>query len=588
MIKKGLALLLSMTLVVGAFVSCGNKEDNSNSANSSNSTQNESTDKNKDNDNDKDKDEDKNTTNNGDKDEEQDVAKDVPQEIVWNLGANPRHLDPGLNSATDGGDVGNNLFEGLVREFNGEYKPGIAKSWEVSDDGLVYTFHLRDSKWSDGTPLTANDFEYAWKRVLDPETASEYAFIMDPILNATEYNLGEGATADEVGVKAIDEKTLQVTLKSPTPYFLGLTAFYTYFPVNKKAVEAGEDGLWAKQPENFIGNGPFKLVEYVDSHRLVMVKNEHYWKADDVKLEKITAKMIVEDSTAYTAYQNGEIQVLNSVPNDLIPQLMVEDPEFYVLPVIGTYYYMFNMRDDSIPQLQDLRVRKAMAYAIDRKELVEQVLKGGQLPAPGFVPPGILDAEGNEFRTVAGDYGMPSDDSKLEEAKALLAEAGYPNGEGFPTLDLKYNTNESHKTMAEAVQAMWKKNLGINVELSNSEWAVFQEDRRNGRYDVARGGWLGDYSDPNTMLDLFIIDGSMNDSKWVNEEYTRLIQEAPFLNGQERMENFYKAEKILMEELPIVPVYFYTDFFMVKSNVIGVSKTKLNSLWLGDVIVEAE
>ncbi len=575
MIKKGLALLLSMTMVVGAFVSCGNKEDNTNNANSSNSKQNESKDKEKD------------TTDNGKDEDKQDGANSVAQEIIWNLGSNPKHLDPGLNAATDGGDVGNNLFEGLVREFNGEYRPAIAKSWEVSDDGLVYTFHLKDTKWSDGTPLTAYDFEYSWKRVIDPETASEYAFIMDPILNATPCNEGEVAI-EEVGVKAINENTFQVTLKSPTPYFLGLTAFYTFFPVNQKAVEAGENGLWAKQPENFICNGPFKLVEFIDADRMVFEKNEYYWNADAINLEKITALMIVEESTAYTAYQNDEIDLLNKVPNDLIPQLMVEDPEFYVLPVIGTYYYTFNMRDDSIPELKDLRVRKALSYAIDRKQVVEQVLKGGQLPAPGFVSPGILDAEGKDFRTVAGDYGIPMDDSKLEEAKALLAEAGYPNGEGFPTIDLKYNTSESHKTMAEAIQAMWKENLGINVELSNAEWAVFQDEKRNGNFDVARGGWLGDYSDPNTMLDLFIIDGSFNDGKWVNEEYTKLIQEAAYLSGQERMNNFYKAEKILMEELPIVPVYFYTDFFMVKSKVYGVSKTKLNSLWLGDAKVEAE
>ena len=575
MIKKGLALLLSMTMVVGAFVSCGNKDNNVKNANNGNNKQNEAKDKEED------------TSNKDNEETKQDDAKEVVQEIIWNLGSNPKHLDPGLNAATDGGDVGNNLFDGLVREFDGEYRPAIAESWDISDDGLVYTFHLKDTKWSDGTPLTANDFEYSWKRVLDPETASEYAFIMDPILNATACNEGSVAV-EEVGVKAIDEKTFQVTLKSPTPYFLGLTAFYTFFPVNQKAVEAGENGLWAKQPENFIGNGPFKLAEFEDAHKMVFVKNENYWNADAIKLEKITALMIVEDSTAYTAYKNGEIDMLNAVPNDLIPQLMIEDPEFYVLPVIGTYYYNFNMRDDSIPELKDERVRKALAYAIDRKELVEQVLKGGQLPAAGFVSPGIVDAEGNEFRTVAGDYGIPTDGSKIEEAKALLAEAGFPNGEGFPTLDVKYNTNESHKTIAEAIQAMWNKNLGINVELSNAEWAVFQDERKNGNFDIARGGWLGDYSDPNTMLDLFVVDGMFNDPKWVSEEYTKLIKDAAFLSGQERMDNFYKAEEILMGELPVIPLYFYTDFFMVKSNVTGVSKTKLNSLWLGDAQVEAE
>lgn len=513
LIKKGLALLLSMTMVLGAFVSCGNKDNNAKNGNS-NTTANDSEGKDKDN------------SNSGKKEDEE---KGVAQEMVWNLGSNPKHLDPGLNSAADGGDVINNLFEGLVREVDGEYKPGIAKTWEISEDGLVYTFHLRDSKWSDGTPLTANDFEYAWKRAINPDTKSEYAFIMFPILNASEYH-GELATEDEVGVEAVDAKTLKVTLKAPTAYFLGLTQFYTYFPVSEKAVESGEDGIWAKQPENFVGNGPFKLETFIDSDKLVMVKNEKYWNADAIKLEKVTALMIVEDSTAYTAYQNNEIDVLDSVPNELIPQLMIEDPEFSVMAMAGTYYYIFNMRDDAMEVFKDVRVRKALAYAIDRKMLTEQVLKGGQIAATGFVPPGMLDAEGKEFRTVAGNQGIEIDSSNVEKAKALLAEAGYPNGEGFPAFTLKYNTSESHKKVAESVQAMWKDNLGIDVELSNAEWAVFQDDRSNGNFDVARGGWIGDYSDPNTMLDLFVKDGSHNDPLWANEEYTALIEEAALID----------------------------------------------------------
>lgn len=555
MIKKGLALMLTMVMAAGTLAACGTKNtDNSgNTKNDSNVSE----------------DNDKSTS---------------PQELTWNLGSDPKYLDPGLNSASDGGDVINNLFEGLVRDVDGKYVPGIAESWDISDDGLVYTFHLRKSNWSDGTPLTAKDYEYAWKRVLSPDTKSEYSFIMFPILNAKEYNEGaEGVTADDLGVKAVDELTLEVTLKSPTEYFLGVTQFYTYFPVKQEAAESKEDGLWAKKADSFVGNGPFKLVKYTEGDRIEMVKNENYWNKDAVKLDKITALMIVESSTAYTAYENNEIQVIDDVPNEEIPRLMAEDPEFYLVPMTGTYYYIFNMNIDAF---KDVKVRKALSLAIDRKKITENVLKGGQIPATGFVPSGIQDAEGKDFRTVNGDLGVAVDSSKIEEAKKLLAEAGYANGEGFPEFTLKYNTSEAHKKVAEAVQAMWKENLGIHVKLTNAEWAVFQTQRSNGDFDIARGGWIGDYSDPNTMLDLFVIGGSHNDPQWQNEEYSKLIEEASQLTGQERMNKFYKAEQILLEEMPIFPIYYYSDFFMIKDSVQGVEKTRLNTFYFGNGIIK--
>jgi oligopeptide transport system substrate-binding protein len=567
MFKKRLAVILSLAMVVTTFAGCGNKNNDSAKEDSPKNNVEEK-------ENDKKEEEEKK------EDKEEKQEKEAVQELEWNLGTDPKYLDPGLNSASDGGDVVNNLFEGLVREFDGVYEPAIAEKWDISDDGLTYTFHLRESKWSDGKALTAKDFEYAWKRVLDPETKSEYAFIMYAIKNAEEFNKAKGATIDDVGIKAEDDSTLKVTLKSPTPYFLGLTQFYTYFPTRQDAVESGEDGIWAKKADKFVSNGPFKLTEYTSGDKIVMEKNENYWNADNVKLDKITASMIVEASTSMTAYEKGDIDVIDDVPTEEIARVMAEDPTFNLIPTVGTYYYNLNMDE---PILQDVKVRMALSLAIDRKSIVDNVTKGGQLPGVGFVPPGLLDAEGNDFREVAGSYYIPTDGSKIDEAKKLLEEAGYPNGEGFPTLELKYNTSESHKKVAEAVQDAWKKNLNINVKLSNAEWAVFQTQKIEGDYQIARGGWLGDYADPNTMLDLFVIDGSHNDPNWVSEEYTKLIKDASMMSGQERMEKFYEAEKILMDACPIIPVYFYTDIYMVNENAEGVIKTKLNTFYFGNV-----
>jgi oligopeptide transport system substrate-binding protein len=264
-------------------------------------------------------------------------------ELAWNLGSDPKTLDPQLNSASDAGDILTNLYEGLMREVDGKLVNGMADSYEVSEDGLVYTFTLKDAKWSDGEPVTAGDFEFGWKRAMNPETASEYSFIMESasIKGAAEYIGGTGS-ADEVGVKALDDKTLEVTLTAPTEYFLGLTGFYTFMPVREDVVDV--EGIWAKDPAKAISNGPFKLSEYKAGDKIVLVKNENYWNADSVKLNTITASMIVEDSTMLTAYQNNELDIIDTMPSAEIAKLQAEDPTFKVLPTIGTYYYIFNLR----------------------------------------------------------------------------------------------------------------------------------------------------------------------------------------------------------------------------------------------------
>ncbi|KXG76520.1 peptide ABC transporter substrate-binding protein [Thermotalea metallivorans] len=506
------------------------------------------------------------------------AEKQEPMVLNWNLGADPKTIDPQLNSASDGGYVINNTFEGMMREINGKLTNAMAEKVDVSDDGLVYTFHLRDAKWSDGQPVKAQDFEYAWKRALDPAVASEYAFQMYYIKGAQAYNEGTGKIED-IGIKVIDDKTLEVTLEAPTPYFLDLTTFYTYMPVRKDVVEKDPEG-WAKNPATAICNGPFKLTEYKMGDRIILEKNPEYWNAANVKLDKIVATMIVEESTMLTAYEAGELDIIDSMPSQEIPRLQAEDPTFKILPTIGTYYYIFNVTK---PPVNDVRVRKALALAIDRKAIVEKVTKAGQIPATGFTPPGLKDADGRDFHDVAGDYGIDPNAAKVEEAKKLLAEAGYPDGKGFPELEILYNTSEGHKAIAEAIQEMWKQNLGINVKLQNQEWAVFQDTRHQGNFVIARAGWLGDYADPMTMLDLWTSYSGNNDAQWKNPEYDKIIEASKKATGKERFDLLYKAQQMMMDEMIVMPIYYYTDPVMVKEYVKGWEKTALGHWYFGNV-----
>ncbi|WP_430883815.1 peptide ABC transporter substrate-binding protein [Fusibacter sp. JL216-2] len=494
----------------------------------------------------------------------EDTMSDVEQVLYWNVGSEPKTIDPGLNGANDGGNVINNMFEGLMREVDGQIQPGIAESYTVSDDQLVYTFTIRDAKWSDGQAITANDFEYSWNRVLDPETASEYAWIFDE--------------ANVDSFKAIDEKTFEVTLKAPTPYFLGLTAFYTFFPVRQEAVEAGADGAWAVDPAKSIVNGPFMLEDYRNGDRLVLVKNPNYWRADQVKLDRIEGLMIVDQATALTGYESGQIHVIDDMPSAEIPRLLAEDPTFMIMPQDGVYYYALNTQ---VEPMDDAKVRRALMLAIDRTAIVETVTKGGQIPATTMVSQASRDANGNVFAIEAGDYGIPVDGSGVEEAKALLAEAGYPDGEGFPELEIMYNTSEGHKAIAEAIQEMWKQNLNINVTLTNQEWAVFQDTRKQGNFQIARSGWIGDYSDPMTYLGMFVTGSPNNYSRWENSEYDTLLEEAKTQEPQQRFETLYKAHDLVMEGSAYMPIYYYTDPIMVSQAVADWEKTSRNTWFFG-------
>ena len=521
----------------------------------------------------------------GEKGSESKATAEETGVMKWSLDSDPKTLDPQLNSATGAGSVINNMYEGLMREVDSKLVPAMAQSYEISEDGLIYTFNLRESRWSDGKAVSANDFKYAWLRVLDPKVASEYAFQMFYIKGAREYYEGRGA-AEDVAIKVTDDRTIEVELETPTPYFLNLTAFYTYFPVRRDMVEKDPE-KWATDPELAVSNGPFKLMKYTQSDELILEKNNEYWDAENVRLNKIVTMIIGDSMTALTAYEQDEIFILDTMPSQEVMRLQLEDPTFQILPMLGTYYYIFNV--DREPT-DNIDVRKALSMAIDRRAIAERVKKGGEIPARGFIPEGLYDSEGNEFRAKAGDYYVDPEGADLVGARALMARAGYPNGEGFPKLTLLYNTSDSHKAIAEAIQAMWREGLGIQVELMNQEWAVFQDTVRLGNFQVGRASWIGDYVDPMTFLELWTSYSGKNGAQWrwtedgkfpENKRYDKLVEESKNVSGVERDAKLYEMERVIMEEVIVAPIYYYVDQVMVKPYLQGWNKSMLDTWYFG-------
>lgn len=507
-----------------------------------------------------------------------DTSEETPAEetggkkiLRSNNSSEPGSLDPALAQGTHESWVLENVFEGLMTfDEKGELVPGMAESYEISDDELTYTFTLRDGvKWSNGDPVTAEDFEFTWKRALDPELAADYANILYYIKGGEAYNTGQGSR-DDVAVKALDEKTLEVTLESPTAYFLELTAFYTYFPVNKNVVESNPD--WAKKPETHVSNGPFKLVKWEHNAKLVLEKNESYYNADKIKLDGIDLDIIEDQNTAWQKYEGGEYHILVDVPTSVVAQLQAQnDPELEIGAQVGTYYYNVN---PEIKPFNNVKVRKALSMALDRETIVKNITQGGQIAAEGVVSYGLLDETGKEFREGVGSLI----EYDPEGAKALLEEGLAEEGmsiEEFSNSNfvLLYNTSESHKKIAQAAQEMWRTVLGIEIGLENVEFQVKLDREKSGDYQISRAGWIGDFMDPMTFLDLWASDSSFNDVNYNNPEYDALLKEAKSTIDQNvRMESMRKAEKMLMEDMPVLPVYFYTQPYTVKSNVSGIIK----------------
>jgi oligopeptide transport system substrate-binding protein len=485
----------------------------------------------------------------------------VKQEMVHNLGTEVKTIDPALNNAVDGSIVLANAFEGLYRtDESTEAKPGVAKNCDVSSDGLTYTFHLRDdAKWSDGQQVTAKDFAYAWKRALDPKTAADYAFQLYYIKGGEEFNTGKG-TADQLGIKVIDDKTLEVTLAKPTPYFLEITAFPALMPLREDIVSAHPDN-WTLDPSTYVTNGAFKLQEYNMKDSYVFVKNDNYYDKDKVKLDKLTFKMITDQTSAYASLKNGEITGIDQVPTQEIESGM-EAGLVKVFPALSTYYYCLNVGNntDKIDPavkaaLSKKEVRHALNLAIDRPKITNEIVKGGRIPAYSFVPE-AMEVNGEKFSDKK--YW---DETKfdVEGAKKLLADAGYPNGEGLPTFEISYNNNvEYNKLVAEAIQQMWVQ-IGVKVSLRSEEWTVFQDSRKNGRYEVARHQWTGDYNDPMTFLDMWMTGLGNNDAKFANAKYDELIRKSQNeRDSKTRIRYLREAQDIFMDEMPILPIFYDT------------------------------
>jgi len=480
--------------------------------------------------------------------------------LTFNVGTEPETMDVHLSTGVPEATIMLQIYEGLTR-LNKDSVPelALAESVDVSDDGLVYTFNLRDGLvYSNGDPLTAEDFVFSWKRALNPELAADYAYMLYYIKGAEAYNTGEGS-AEDVMVEALDEKTLKVTLEAPTPFFMSLVAFKTYYPLHRPTVEADSEG-WHLSVDTIVGNGPFKMVSWAQG-QMEFVPNENYWDKDAIVLDRLVFTMVENESTELTMFETGEIDFTHTVPGQEIPRLETTG-ELEILPYLGTYYYIFQIEK---PPLDDINVRKALTMAIDREALVTNVTQGGQLPAFAYVPPGIPEVDGSDFRANGGDY-ITYDP---EMAQQLLAEAGYPGGEGFPSVEILYNTSEMHKLVAEAIQEMWKQNLGIeNVTLTNQEWGVYLNTRDEGDFMIARAGWIGDYLDPFTFLDMWVTDGGNNNSRFSNAEYDQLITEVRLVDDEvQRMEMMHQLEDILMAEMPVCPIYYYTQPVMVKSYV---------------------
>ncbi|PLR97614.1 peptide ABC transporter substrate-binding protein [Bacillus sp. T33-2] len=500
-----------------------------------------------------------------------------PQEMRVNINSEPFSLNPGLaNDATSGG-VLLQTFEGLTRiDQDGKPQPAMAEEITPSEDLKKYTFKLRDAKWSNGDPVTAQDFEYAWKWALDPANESQYAYQLYYVKGAQAANDPEvKAPLDQVGVKAIDDKTLEVELENPTPYFLELTAFYTYFPVNSKVAQANPK--WHTEAgDDYVSNGPFKMTEWSHSDKIVIEKNENYWDAKNVKLEKVEMFMINDPNTELSMFENGELDWAGSpfgtLPTDVLPQLK-DQGNLNIKPIAGTYWYKFQTEK---PPLNNKNIRKALSYAIDRKAIVENITQGGQIPAMAAVPPSMIKE--NEK-----GYFKDNDAAKAKEfLDAGLKELGLKDASELPPIKISYNTSEAHQKIAQAIQDMWKKELGVEVSLDNAEWQVYISKLHEGDFQVGRMGWLGDFNDPINFLELFRDkDGGNNDTKWEHPEFKQLlIDSQKESDPDKRLQMLKDAEKIFVDEMPVAPIYFYTNAWVQNESVKNVVVSGLGDVQL--------
>lgn len=476
--------------------------------------------------------------------------------LLMGNGPEPQALDPHVTTGNAELTIQMALYEGLFSPHPEtlEPLPAVAESWTRSDDGKTYRFKLRPAaRWSDGAPVRSADFVAAWKRALDPEQGTPYAYMLYPLKGAEPYNRGEGISFEAVGVKEIDEHELEVTLERPIPYFLSLLMHPVWYPVPSHAISQGGKseriGAWTKV-ETFIGNGPFRLREWRPTQYVEVEKNQDYWDAGMVQLKAIRFMALDEPGAEERAFMAGQLHVTDALPPARVAAYRkTNSPLLQIDPYLGTYYLLPNVRSGV---LADSRVRQALSLTINREILVANLLGAGQKPAAGFVP----DA-------------MPGYESPVElvydpeQGRALLAEAGYPNGKGFPVLEYLYNSSESHRMIAEALQAMWQKELGISIQLANQEWRTYLQRRATGDFQLARAVWIGDYPEPSTFLDLWKSGSGNNWAGWSNASYDALLESAhATLDPDQRMAFYRQAESLLIEDQAIIPLYQYVTVYL--------------------------
>ncbi|EAA7930091.1 oligopeptide ABC transporter substrate-binding protein OppA [Salmonella enterica subsp. enterica] len=516
------------------------------------------------------------------------TAADVPagvqladkQTLVRNNGSEVQSLDPHKIEGVPESNVNRDLFEGLlISDVEGHPSPGVAEKWE-NKDFKVWTFHLRkNAKWSDGTPVTAHDFVYSWQRLADPNTASPYASYLQygHIANIDDIIAGKKPATD-LGVKALDDHTFEVTLSEPVPYFYKLLVHPSVSPVPKSAVEKFGD-KWT-QPANIVTNGAYKLKNWVVNERIVLERNPQYWDNDKTVINQVTYLPISSEVTDVNRYRSGEIDMTyNNMPIELFQKLKKEIPnEVRVDPYLCTYYYEIN--NQKAP-FNDVRVRTALKLALDRDIIVNKVKNQGDLPAYSYTPPYTDGA-----KLVEPEWFKWSQEKRNEEAKKLLAEAGLTADKPL-TFDLLYNTSDLHKKLAIAVASIWKKNLGANVKLENQEWKTFLDTRHQGTFDVARAGWCADYNEPTSFLNTMLSDSSNNTAHYKSPAFDKLIADTlKVTDDAQRSELYAKAEQQLDKDSAIVPVYYYVNARLVKPWVGGYTgKDPLDNIYVKNLYI---
>ncbi len=519
------------------------------------------------------------------------------------LAAEPNSIDPAINSAVDGAIMIQHFFEGLFKWVDDGKGNAILADGQATvedkvanEDGTVtYTFKIReDAKWSDGTPVTANDFVYSWQRLADPTTTADYCYMIDMVCGYDEVQVGTptgemktvtdeetGETSEEevmeydptlLQVSAPNNDTFVVNLKNDCAYFGEICAFPATYPVRKDVIEAAGD-QWTFDTATYVGNGPYIMGEWVHNSYIKALPNENYYDVESLGPDSITFQLMDDANAMFSAFQSGTLQFIEEVPTDEVTTLLASG-DLNIVPYIGTYFCCFNTQK---APFDNALVREAFSLAIDRNYICEQVKQTGEVPASGFIPAGVNDAEGvsgDDFRTIGGDYYSVADadyEANCEKARTLLEEAGYPNGEGFPAIDYIYNTNDDHKAIGEALQQMWKTVLNVDVNLTNQDWAVLIDNRKNGNFQISRHGWIADYNDPCTFLDMWYTGGGNNDAHYSNAEYDAYIDAAKATTDPvERMKNFHAAEDLVVgKDYAIAPIYFYTQRYMLAEDISG-------------------